>query len=561
MELKRILARDTRSAMEQAIQVYGPDVLVISNHQVGGQTELVVAIELTETPQASVAEPTAAAAVQDLLVNPPVTSFRQSLEAASQPQASPLQPIVDAAASAPAPQRPAPAADASAMSAPVTVPVSSAEQDARDYLRSREIVDLVRDEIAALRREFRMRQQTSAWQSGMTFAPALAPLVQALQDASMPGTLRALLLDGVAVCTDPAQALQAMRSQLAHHLQRGQAPLPLQGLHLLAGPSGSGKTLMTARLAQLATQSGCEQVAIISYQDARAGAWSQTQMLAAQLGVDAYRASDAQNLRLLVNELSNRKLVLIDTAGVQMAEQVSQILSQAPSCQAHAVLPVDASSATLERVLGQDLPFQSLLLTKLDEACSAWPLLQFLGDNRISISGASNGVRLCDLQPAFSIEQLVDFALAPLLGTTDEPVPAADSQWGAATPLPMPGDAPGATLSQTLAAIANLPSLPSFLSTAEVLGTAQPPIAHSTRASKHKAPGIDTGAKAPKPVRSAAKVAPTTSEPVSRRKTRAASTETSGPTTRPVRAVAPRAGGSSTGTRARKKAGAEAAPV
>ena len=36
MELKRILARDTRSAMEQAIQTYGPDVLVISNHQTGG---------------------------------------------------------------------------------------------------------------------------------------------------------------------------------------------------------------------------------------------------------------------------------------------------------------------------------------------------------------------------------------------------------------------------------------------------------------------------------------------------------------------------------------------
>ena len=50
MELKRILARDTRSAMEQAIQTYGPDVLVISNHQVGAQTELVVAIEVPEEP-------------------------------------------------------------------------------------------------------------------------------------------------------------------------------------------------------------------------------------------------------------------------------------------------------------------------------------------------------------------------------------------------------------------------------------------------------------------------------------------------------------------------------
>ena len=57
MELKRILARDTRSAMEQAIKTYGPDVLVISNHQVGGQTELVVAIEAPATQTAAAAGP------------------------------------------------------------------------------------------------------------------------------------------------------------------------------------------------------------------------------------------------------------------------------------------------------------------------------------------------------------------------------------------------------------------------------------------------------------------------------------------------------------------------
>mgnify|MGYP000853036903 CR=1 FL=1 len=46
MELKRILARDTRSATEQAIALYGKDVLIISNHRVGGQTELVIALEV-----------------------------------------------------------------------------------------------------------------------------------------------------------------------------------------------------------------------------------------------------------------------------------------------------------------------------------------------------------------------------------------------------------------------------------------------------------------------------------------------------------------------------------
>ena len=45
MELKRILARDTRSANEKAMQLYGNDVLVISTQQVGDQIELIVAID------------------------------------------------------------------------------------------------------------------------------------------------------------------------------------------------------------------------------------------------------------------------------------------------------------------------------------------------------------------------------------------------------------------------------------------------------------------------------------------------------------------------------------
>ena len=48
MELKRILARDTRTATEKAIAMFGPDVLIISNNRVEGQTELIVAMDVAE---------------------------------------------------------------------------------------------------------------------------------------------------------------------------------------------------------------------------------------------------------------------------------------------------------------------------------------------------------------------------------------------------------------------------------------------------------------------------------------------------------------------------------
>ena len=46
MELKRILAKDMRTAQEKATALYGPDVLVISSCQVRGQTEMIVAVDI-----------------------------------------------------------------------------------------------------------------------------------------------------------------------------------------------------------------------------------------------------------------------------------------------------------------------------------------------------------------------------------------------------------------------------------------------------------------------------------------------------------------------------------
>ena len=61
MELQRVLAHDTRKAMEKVYELYGEDAMVVSNSRTHNQTELVVAIDLatqamdalSETPVAS----------------------------------------------------------------------------------------------------------------------------------------------------------------------------------------------------------------------------------------------------------------------------------------------------------------------------------------------------------------------------------------------------------------------------------------------------------------------------------------------------------------------------
>ena len=46
MELQRILARDTRSAMEQVFNLYGDDAMIVTNNRVKGQTEIIVKLKI-----------------------------------------------------------------------------------------------------------------------------------------------------------------------------------------------------------------------------------------------------------------------------------------------------------------------------------------------------------------------------------------------------------------------------------------------------------------------------------------------------------------------------------
>ena len=409
MQLKRILARDTRTATDKAIALYGSDVLIISNHLVNGQTELVVALDLPETESAATASAVRTVSLLD------VTSQKSAPADATKPESVTFRDTLIQAEWK---------ASAAAQTEPKSnLPTSEANpQDARDYLRGREIVDLVRDELALIRREFRLNQQTTGWQSGLTLAPGVQPLARALSEASIPQELRALLLDTIKDHATPEHALLALKAQLTHALERPAVTLPTDGVHLLAGPSGAGKTLMIARLARHAEAlHGAHQVAVISYQDVRAGAWSQTQMLASQLGVDSFRAGDAGTLALLLNELSQRKLVLIDTPGVQMNERVAEVLLIQAGCGCHAVVPADASTATLAKLISSGIAWNSLLVSKVDESSQPWPLLHFLSNNLVGLSGASDGVRGNDFIQAFPVQQLVALGLVQLQAASPKP--------------------------------------------------------------------------------------------------------------------------------------------
>jgi len=419
MELKRILARDTRSATEKAMAMFGPDVLIISNNRVEGQTELIVAMDVAEaSPEEFLDENESS-----LNAKESVTVSVAAIDAARRISSTPSSlnsPFSDHLHQLLQP--------GSRTLQTETEPVAmvSTEQlltQGRDQVRSQEIVSLVREELAALRQEFRLSQQTASWQMNQYWPAHIQPLIQAMTEAGVPTSLRALLQEGLREQPTLDRALDSIRTQLAHNLERPQEGFPNRGIHVMAGLSGSGKTLMVAKAAQQAAMHyGAEYVAVVSYHDMRAGAWSQTQMLCAQLGVDCFRASNPETLKLLVNELSSRRLILIDTPGVQMTERLAEIVQICPQAGLHAVVPADSSGVSLSRIMSKSkLPWQSLMISKLDESNSPWPLIQFLiaDGAQCMVSAGGGSDKISDGLKSSGLQKLINIAIDNLQPISD----------------------------------------------------------------------------------------------------------------------------------------------
>lgn len=419
MELKRILARDTRSATEKAMALFGPDVLIISNNRVEGQTELIVALDVAQASLDELLETDLEAQSQEsnsvtVTAKGPRQRMSNTPSSLNSPFSDHLHQLLQPAS------RMAQLVEAE--------PIANVSKEhlltqGREQVRSQEIVSLVREELAALRQEFRLSQQTANWQMNQYWPVHIQPLVQAMTEAAVPTALRALLQEGLREQPTLDSALDSIRAQLTHNLERPQEGFPNKGVHVMAGLSGSGKTLMVAKAAQqVALHYGTEYVAVVSYHDMRAGAWSQTQMLCAQLGVDCFRAGSPETLKLLLDELSPRRMIVIDTPGVQMSERLAEILQICPEAGLHAVVPADSSAVTLSRImLKYKLPWQSLMISKLDEANSPWPLIQFLiaEGAQCVVSAGGGSDKISDGLKSSGLQKLINMAMAQLSPTLD----------------------------------------------------------------------------------------------------------------------------------------------
>ena len=140
----------------------------------------------------------------------------------------------------------------------------------------------------------------------------------------------------------------------------------------------------------MAQQYGENNVALISFNDVRIGAWSQMQMIGSQAGVDTFRASSIDMLSQLMAEIGERKLVIIDTSGVDIEHQLSQLDEALPEAQKHLLIAADASEASARRQLNQNTrQWDSVMLSRFEDGTHPWAIIYLLLNHPVPLSVAA----------------------------------------------------------------------------------------------------------------------------------------------------------------------------
>lgn len=100
----------------------------------------------------------------------------------------------------------------------------------------------------------------------------------------------------------------------------------------MLGPTGVGKTTTIAKLAaRAAMEYGADEIALVTTDTYRIGAHEQLAIYGRIMGCPVKVAKDSKELADVIHQLRNRRLILVDTAGmgqrdVRLSEQLDTLM-------------------------------------------------------------------------------------------------------------------------------------------------------------------------------------------------------------------------------------------
>lgn len=454
MKIKRVFAKDMRTALAEVKELLGPDAVIMSNKKVTGGIEIVAAVGYHSEESGDAIPPTRALKDDQVALStkgspapikadmrPAAVSSvgnRESREAREgahladslgellarqsrlvREQTSSLPPTL------------AEQAKSSGLGAGNSRQPAAARPAASRAPQRDADMEAMRSEMASIRKLLQHQLSGLMWQEVERREPIRALLIKQLTKAGFTETLADQLAGLVPEDISLHEAMQIVQQVLTQQLQVGTDEiLRLGGAVALIGPTGVGKTTTTAKLAaRFAMKYGVDQVAMISTDHYRIGAQEQLQTYGRIMGCQVKSVSNDEELNAALYQLRNRRLVLIDTAGmgqrdVRLHEQLDTLMQKSQvKIKHYLVLPATAQRRVLQDAYEQfcQIPLSGCILSKLDECLNLADILDVCIRNQLPISYVTNGQRVPEDIQLPQASELVSLMMQQLDALTGQP--------------------------------------------------------------------------------------------------------------------------------------------
>jgi flagellar biosynthesis protein FlhF len=292
--------------------------------------------------------------------------------------------------------------------APLAANMASARRDQQDMMNElRSMKGLIEDRFGAL-----------AFMEKMQRHPAQAQMTQKLLDCGFSPALIRKLAESLPTDINDENAWAANVLERNLVTCEGEQSLEDQGgVYALIGSTGVGKTTTTAKIAAaFAAKHGANNLGLITLDAYRVGAHEQLRAYGRILGVPVHTAHDRASLEDLLELLSAKKMVLIDTAGMaQRDTRTRELLDMLAHRSIQKLLVVNAAAQgeTIEDVLisYRAAACKGVVLSKMDEAVKLGPALDPLIRHKLKVVGVANGQRVPEDWHRLSAHALVHRAL------------------------------------------------------------------------------------------------------------------------------------------------------
>ncbi len=388
MNVRKFSAKTSREAWRLVRDALGPDAVILSNRTINGMVEI---LALAPEDMSALAEP---------VIEKPAVS-ESTLAALGAKRLNDGPPAASSAASS-----------AFGAGRPIDSDQASNLADALAASRGMPPVEKVAPELNEVMSELRsmrgmLESQLAeiAWSSQQKREPIKAAVMRELLSAGFSASLARYLTQKLPAGEKPENGLTWVKSVLARNLNvvsNENEILEKGGVYALVGPTGVGKTTTTAKLAaRCVMRHGAGKLALITTDGYRIGGYEQLRIYGKILGVMVHSVKDETDLRIALDELKNKHMVLIDTVGMgqrdkMVAEQIAML--SGTDCKVKRLLCMSATSTgeTLNEVVRsyQGDGLAGCIMTKLDEAATVGNVLDVMIRQKLNLYYVANGQRV-----------------------------------------------------------------------------------------------------------------------------------------------------------------------